>query len=125
MTEYLRERSNRMQAILFAFAIVMANNMDVAFEDTLKKPLSFQEQEKTVKKAVSKATLNKNRWTLSIFNVWREKKDSKKISTGGAVKTSLGLIKKTNVLNKSNGRNILWLLYKFELDIFCSVAIST
>ena len=38
MTEYSRERSNRMQAILFAFAIVMANNMDVAFEDTLKKP---------------------------------------------------------------------------------------
>ena len=54
MTEYSRERSNRMQAILFAFAIVMANNTDVAFEDTLKKPLSFQEQEKTVKKAALK-----------------------------------------------------------------------
>ena len=93
MTEYSRERSNRMQAILFAFAIVMANNTDVAFEDTLKKPLSFQEQEKTVKKAVSKATLNKNRWTVNIFNVWRDSKDSKKISTGGAVKTSLGLLK--------------------------------
>ena len=67
MTEYSRERSNRMQAILFAFAIVMANNTDVAFEDTLKKPLSFQEQEKTVKKVVSKATLNKNRWTVNIL----------------------------------------------------------
>ena len=93
MTEYSRERSNHMQAILFAFAIVMANNTDVAFEDTLKKPLSFQEQEKTVKKAVSKATLNKNRWTVNIFNVWRDSKDSKKISTGGAVKTSLELLK--------------------------------
>ena len=39
MTEYSRERNNRMQAILFAFAIVMANNTDVAFEATLKKPL--------------------------------------------------------------------------------------